>query len=67
MSKANEYIMANIGYIRVSSIQQITDRQLEGVVLDKIFTDKASEPPRVSWRVFYLWTQAARSSFPMEA
>lgn len=42
MSKANEYIMANIGYIRVSSIQQITDRQLEGVVLDKVFTDKAS-------------------------
>ncbi|HDR9925141.1 TPA: recombinase family protein, partial [Escherichia coli 2254-75 (11a)] len=34
--------MANIGYIRVSSIQQITDRQLEGVALDKTFTDKAS-------------------------
>lgn len=42
MSKANKYIMANIGYIRVSSIQQITDRQLEGVALDKTFTDKAS-------------------------
>ncbi|HHY1883971.1 TPA: recombinase family protein, partial [Escherichia coli] len=32
--------MANIGYVRVSTIQQITDRQLEGVVLDKVFTDK---------------------------
>lgn len=26
-----------------------------------------SEPHRVSWRMFSLWTQAARSSFPMEA
>ncbi|WP_213786548.1 recombinase family protein, partial [Citrobacter portucalensis] len=34
--------MANIGYIRVSSLQQVTDRQLEGVTLDKVFTDKAS-------------------------
>ncbi len=31
-----------IGYIRVSSIDQNTDRQLEGIQLDKIFTDKAS-------------------------
>ena len=29
----------NIGYIRVSSIDQNTARQLEGVPLDKIFTD----------------------------
>ena len=34
--------MANIGYVRVSSIQQITDRQLEGVAVEKTFTDKAS-------------------------
>ncbi|MEX5657614.1 hypothetical protein AAAA50_22480, partial [Escherichia coli] len=26
-----------------------------------------NEPPRVSWRVLYLGTQAARSSFPMAA
>ena len=31
-----------IGYIRVSSISQNTDRQLENIQLDKIFTDKAS-------------------------
>ncbi|RUQ92925.1 recombinase family protein [Legionella septentrionalis] len=31
-----------IGYIRVSSIDQNADRQLEGVKLDKIFTDKTS-------------------------
>lgn len=31
-----------IGYIRVSSIDQNADRQLDGVSLDKVFTDKAS-------------------------
>jgi len=31
-----------IGYIRVSSITQNTDRQLDDVELDKIFTDKCS-------------------------
>ncbi|MBE9877876.1 recombinase family protein, partial [Escherichia coli] len=34
--------MANIGYIRVSTVQQNTDRQLAGVALDKVFEDKAS-------------------------
>ncbi|MEG7996653.1 recombinase family protein, partial [Klebsiella quasipneumoniae subsp. quasipneumoniae] len=34
--------MANIGYIRVSSIQQNTERQLAGVTLDKVFEEKAS-------------------------
>ena len=33
---------ANIGYIRVSTIEQNTERQLDGIELDKIFTDKAS-------------------------
>ena len=32
----------NVGYIRVSSVQQNTDRQLDKVKLDKIFTDKES-------------------------
>jgi DNA invertase Pin-like site-specific DNA recombinase len=32
----------NIGYIRVSTVDQNTERQLEGVDLDKVFTDKAS-------------------------
>jgi DNA invertase Pin-like site-specific DNA recombinase len=31
-----------IGYVRVSTTDQNTDRQLEGQTLDKIFTDKAS-------------------------
>ena len=31
-----------IGYIRVSSLLQNTERQLDGVTLDKVFTDKVS-------------------------
>ena len=31
-----------IGYIRVSTVDQQTERQLEGVSLDQTFTDKAS-------------------------
>lgn len=31
-----------VGYIRVSSLDQNTDRQLDGIELDKVFTDKAS-------------------------
>jgi hypothetical protein len=31
-----------IGYIRVSTLDQNPDRQLEGHPVDKIFTDKAS-------------------------
>lgn len=31
-----------VGYIRVSSIDQNTDRQLDGLELDNIFTDKVS-------------------------
>jgi DNA invertase Pin-like site-specific DNA recombinase len=31
-----------IGYIRVSTTEQNTERQLEGIKLDKIFTDKVS-------------------------
>lgn len=31
-----------VGYQRVSSVDQNTDRQLDGVNLDKVFTDKAS-------------------------
>ncbi|WP_137822828.1 recombinase family protein [Pseudomonas sp. D(2018)] len=34
--------MAQVGYVRVSSVDQNTERQLDGVVLDKVFTDKAS-------------------------
>ncbi len=31
-----------LGYVRVSSIMQNTDRQLDGLELDKLFTDKLS-------------------------
>ncbi|TGU71033.1 recombinase family protein [Geomonas terrae] len=31
-----------VGYVRVSSIEQNTDRQLEGLPLDQVFTDKCS-------------------------
>lgn len=34
--------MANVGYIRVSTTEQNTERQLDGVTLDKVFTDKVS-------------------------
>lgn len=34
--------MSIVGYKRVSSIDQNTDRQLEGVELDKLFVDKVS-------------------------
>lgn len=31
-----------VGYIRVSSLDQATDRQLEGIAVDRTFTDRAS-------------------------
>src|SRR5918994_1286691 len=31
-----------IGYIRVSTLDQHTERQLDGIAVDKTFTDKAS-------------------------
>lgn len=31
-----------VGYIRVSSVDQNTERQLDGIKLDRVFTDKAS-------------------------
>ncbi|MGA4636270.1 recombinase family protein [Pseudomonas solani] len=34
--------MANVGYIRVSTTDQNTERQLDGVQLDKVFTDRVS-------------------------
>jgi len=34
--------MAKVGYIRVSSVDQNTDRQLDGIALDKLFTAKVS-------------------------
>ena len=32
----------HIGYIHVSTLAQHTERQLDGIEVDKIFTDKAS-------------------------
>ncbi|WP_016955807.1 recombinase family protein [Catenovulum agarivorans] len=34
--------MAKVGYIRVSTVEQNTDRQLAGVKVDKVFEDKCS-------------------------
>lgn len=34
--------MAKVGYVRVSSVDQNTERQLDGLQLDKVFTDKVS-------------------------
>ena len=34
--------MARVGYIRVSSIEQNVDRQLDGIEVDKTFTEKIS-------------------------
>ncbi|BBZ64510.1 recombinase family protein [Mycolicibacterium monacense] len=31
-----------VGYVRVSTVDQNTDRQLDGLELDKVFTDRAS-------------------------
>ena len=32
----------HLGYVLISSLDQNTERQLEGMTLDKTFTDKAS-------------------------
>ena len=40
--KTNSSDGKRIGYVRVSSADQNDARQLDGVELDKIFTDKAS-------------------------
>lgn len=34
--------MAQVGYVRVSSVQQNTERQLDGMTLDKVFSEKVS-------------------------
>jgi hypothetical protein len=35
-------IMANVGYIRVSTVDQNTVRQLDGIELDKTYSEYAS-------------------------
>ena len=42
MSEGVQKWASAIGYQRVSTVDQNTDRQLDGVELDKVFTDKAS-------------------------
>jgi len=37
-----EAMSKQIGYVRVSTLEQKTDRQLEGVKLDKVYKEKAS-------------------------
>lgn len=47
-----------VGYIRVSSIDQNIDRQLDGLQIDRIFTDKASgkdiQRPQLSEMISYV-------------
>ena len=49
MSKATEPIATHppkgqtVGYVRVSTFEQNESRQLEGLKLDRVFLDKASE------------------------
>ena len=42
MRHYKERTMATIGYIRVSTVEQNTDRQLDGLQFDKTFTEKCS-------------------------
>jgi DNA invertase Pin-like site-specific DNA recombinase len=42
MKTGNKITGQTIGYVRVSSLDQNTERQLDGVQLDQVFTDKAS-------------------------
>jgi DNA invertase Pin-like site-specific DNA recombinase len=39
---------ARFRYVRVSSLDQNPERQLEGIKLDKVFTDKASAKAMLS-------------------
>lgn len=53
--------MSNIGYKRVSTVDQNTDRQLAGVNLDKVFEDKLSGKDtnrRAYKRVYPIWEKA---------
>ena len=34
--------MAYVGYVRVSTMDQSTERQLDGITLDKVFEEKVS-------------------------
>lgn len=47
-----------VGYVRVSSVDQNTDRQLDGIQLDRVFTDKASgkdtERPALQEMLLYI-------------
>ena len=57
-----------IGYQRVSTIDQNTDRQLDGVELDKVFTDKASgkdtHRPELARAIEYVRDGDRRSTRP---
>ncbi|HGG3852572.1 TPA: recombinase family protein [Salmonella enterica subsp. enterica serovar Javiana] len=50
--------MSNIGYVRVSTAHQFNERQLEGVALDKVFTETASgknaERPQLTAMIEYV-------------
>jgi len=54
-----------IGYIRVSTEEQNTERQLDGVSLDKVFTDKSSggTANRPALEELLAYIRASRSMF----
>lgn len=56
----------HIGYVRVSTTAQNTDRQLDGVKLDKLFEEKVPgkmrAPVRFWWRA---WTICANTTLSM--
>ena len=43
-----------VGYIPVSTLDKETDRQLEGIALNKLFADKATERRQLDTMLQYL-------------
>ena len=51
-----------VGYIRVSSVEQNIDRQLDGQELDKLFTDRASGKDTKRPSCKRPWTTSAKAT-----
>jgi DNA invertase Pin-like site-specific DNA recombinase len=51
---------AQVGYLRVSSLLQNTARQLDGVLLDQVFEEKASgkDTHRPQWKAYLAYLRA---------
>ncbi len=55
-----EAVMENVGYVRVSSLDQKTDRQFSGVELDRVFEDKASAADVKRPQLVPAWSTSGR-------